>query len=119
MPLRHFRCKTCGAEARSLGKGMPPACAHGNEKADLNNPLDYEYMEEILTAPTSKMMETTDKERGKSKVKGLTKMLKERSRNYARDFEADDLIAYNRKNGIERSGFLKPNGKKRGKIDDK
>ena len=108
MPLRIFRCQICGNEKKTLKQETPHCLLHPDVR-----------MVEVLTAPEQKMMETIDKNMGKSKVKGLTKMLKERSRNYARDKEADDLINFNRANGIERSGFLDKNGKKRNKISDK
>jgi hypothetical protein len=118
MPLRIFKCPICGNKVKTLKKSaMPPICAH--EKPDANIDADYIYMEEVLTAPTSKLMETTDKNMGKSKIKGLAKTLKARSRNFARDFEARDLVDFNRKNNIEKSGFLGKDGKLRKKLDDK
>lgn len=75
-------------------------------------------MEEILTAPESKMMEKSDAFRGKSRMKDQMKILKERSRNHARDHDADELINLNNKNSLGRSGFLNKDGKKRKKIDD-
>ena len=108
MPLRVFECPICKRQFRTLKSKAPNCTIH-----DLTETLP------VLTAPESKMMETTDKNMGKSKIKGLHKILKERSRNYARDFEADDLINVNRKNGIEFSGFLDKNGRRRNKISDK
>ncbi len=64
------------------------------------------------------MMETTDAFTGKKKLKDQNKILKERARSHARDYEADDLIQFNRKNGIEKSGFLKKDGRRRTKLDD-
>lgn len=75
-------------------------------------------MKLVLTAPQTKLMETTDAHRGKSRQKDLTKILKARTRNYARDFEADEMIDLNNKNSLERSGFLTKEGRKRKKIDD-
>ncbi len=102
MPLRVYQ------EIRRLKPGVPICtCKAGGP------------VEEILTAPTGKMMETNDPLMGKSRMKDQMKILKERSRNYARDYEAKDLVDFNRANGIEKSGFLKKDGKLRGKIDDK
>ena len=75
-------------------------------------------MKPVLAAPQTKMMETTDSFRGKSRQKGLTKILKERTRNFARDHEADEMIEMNNKNSLERSGFLGRDGKRRKKVDD-
>jgi hypothetical protein len=75
-------------------------------------------MHSVITAPQTKMMETTDAHRGKSRQKDLTKTLKERTRNFARDHEADEMIELNNKNSLERSGFLTKEGRKRKKIDD-
>lgn len=75
-------------------------------------------MVEILSTPGTKLMETTDAFRGKSRQKDLTKTLRERSRNFARDHEADDMINANKANDLKRSGFLTNEGKKRKKIDD-
>lgn len=117
MPLKIYKCETCGHVVRTLKNlAMPPQCAHGKENPDLDK--DYEYMEELFEAPEAKMLETIDKETGKTRLKDQMKILKERSRIHARDYEADDLIQKNKENGIERIGFLKSDGTKRTKIDD-
>ncbi len=115
MPLRIFECPTCGHILKTLKDpgALPYSCGHGKDDDEARTP-----MEEIISAPDSKMMETIDKEHGKSRLKDQQKILRERSRNHARDYEADELIQLNKANGIERSGFLNKNGKKRGKIDD-
>lgn len=115
MPLRYFKCPKCGTERETLRKDTPRCNCEGT----LENPLQWTDMEEILVAPDAKMMETIDKNTGKSRLKDQMKILQERSRNYARDREADDLIQMNQKNGIERSGFLTKDGKRRTKLDDK
>lgn len=105
MPLRRFKCPKCETNLETLKNVLPSCPAHG-------------LMEEILSAPSAKMMETTDALHGKSKLKNQDKILRERSRNFARDKEADELIQLNRENGIERSGFITKDGKKRKKVDD-
>lgn len=109
MPLRYFKCPLCD-QARQTLKNDIPKCS--------NDRCEHCEMEELMTAPESKMMETVDPHTGKSRLKDQMKILRERSRNYARDREADDLIQFNKKNGIERSGFLTKDGKKRTKLDD-
>ena len=121
MALRVFRCPICQQEVRTL-KATAPVCLHfsGSDEAEFRSlgcPEPCE-MEVQLQAPETKFMETTNPERGKSKLKNQHKILLERSRTYARDYEADELIQRNRDNGIDRSGFLRKDGKKRGKIDD-
>lgn len=114
MPMRHFKCETCGRTTRTL-KADTPSCAHGSLTPEY---ATTEFMVEVLVAPAAKMMETIDKENGKSRLKDQQKILKARSRIHARDYEADDLIQMNKDNGIERIGFLRKDGKKRTKIDD-
>lgn len=115
MPLRLFKCPICGTNRKLLKKGLTPMCDHNETEFHFAEPV---LMEEVITAPTSKMMEATNKYAGKSKVKGLTKTLKARAREHARDREAEDLISFNRKNGIEGSGFLTKAGTRRKKVDD-
>jgi hypothetical protein len=117
MPLRIFTCDYCNNVKRTLGKDSYFECDHGVDASD-ENFEPPSAMREVLAAPTAKMMEVIDKETGKSRLKDQMKILKERTRNYARDREADDLIQANRNNGIERSGFLNKDGKKRTKLDD-
>lgn len=121
MPLKIFECPVCGDTKRTL-KNETPICQHFSG-------VDEEYyrsigcpnaseMVETIQAPEAKMLETVDKENGKTRLKDQMKILKERSRIHARDYEADDLIQKNKDNGIERIGFLKSDGTKRTKIDD-
>ncbi len=104
MPLRYYKHKETGEIKKSLKK------------------IEDEDYEEIIMAPGSKFMECTNKATGKSKIKGLTKMLKERSRNHSRDVDLDDLIQTNRQvEGTEtniKMNFLNEKGEKRRKIDD-
>lgn len=116
MPLRVFKCTLCGHVRETL-RMKTPMCNHNQEEE--GEPIPLKEMEEVLMAPDAKMMETIDKNTGKSRLKDQMKILQERSRNYARDREADDLIQMNQKNGIERSGFLTKDGKRRTKMDDK
>jgi hypothetical protein len=89
-----------------------PRCNHGEDYTDTSLPED---MVEILVAPTSKMMERAG---NKSRLKDQTKILRERSRNFARDHEADEMISLNDRNNLKRSGFLNKDGKRRKKVDD-
>jgi hypothetical protein len=117
MPLRRFECKVCGAKKETLKSGIPQ-CDHRNLGEDCLGFPEACGMVQILTAPQSKMMEKTDTFHGKSRQKDLTKILRARTRNFARDHEADEMIELNNKNSLERSGFLGKDGKKRKKIDD-
>lgn len=88
-------------------------------KRFLSNPGD-EWIE-VLTAPNHKLMVPANKATGTSKMKDSEKMLRERARNYARDVEGDDHIAFNRANGLEtqvKQGLLNGKGERRKKIDD-
>lgn len=114
MPLRHFQCAVCGREKRTL-KSETPSCNHGSKDTEGST---YIFMDEVLQAPEAKMLETVDKETGKTRLKDQQKILKERARIHARDYEADDLIQKNKDNGIEKIGFLREDGKKRTKLDD-
>lgn len=118
MPLRVFKCKVCGLLKETLKKSIPE-CNHGHFTPNEDGtPLPVQKMTELLTAPGVKMMETTDAFKGKTRMKDQMKILKARSRNHARDREADDMIQFNKNNGIERSGFLGKDGKRRKKVDD-
>lgn len=112
MPLRRYKCPLCGYERETLKKSIPKCNHNRDEEGELTE------MEEVLSAPQAKMLETVDPETGKTRLKDQMKILKERSRNHARDREADELIQLNRANGIERSGFIRKDGKKRTKLDD-
>lgn len=102
MPLKLFKNSETGEVKRSLKK------------------LDLPW-KEIITEPNSKFMVAANKATGTSKLKDAEKILTERSRNYARDVEIDDDIAFNRANGRDAQvnmNLLNANGKKRRKIDD-
>jgi hypothetical protein len=118
MPVKIYECPECGQQKQTLKREIPK-CAHERWDAERDCAFTLECeMVEVITAPNSKMMETTDEFRGKSKPKNQNKILKERTRNYARDHEADEMIALNNKNSLQRSGFLNKDGKRRKKIDD-
>jgi hypothetical protein len=72
-----------------------------------------------MTAPTTKFMEKTDPEKGKSVLVGQTAILKERARNHSRDVELDDLIQNNERELAHQNGWLKSDGTRRKAIDDK
>lgn len=115
MPLRRYKCPLCKYERETL-RNRVPLCNHGQEEE--GEPIPVKEMAEILSAPQTKMMEKSDAFKGKSRPKDLNKTLKERTRNYARDHEADDMISLNERNNLERSGFLNKDGKRRRKVDD-
>ncbi|PWU06075.1 MAG: hypothetical protein C5B47_08065 [Verrucomicrobia bacterium] len=110
MPVRYFECPVCKNVVRTL-KASAPFCNHG--EGDLSA-----QMVELLVAPSTKMMEKVNPATNKSRMKDQMKILKERSRNHARDHESEELIGLNRANGIERSGFLNKDGTRRRRIDD-
>lgn len=94
--------------------------ASGELKRSLT-PLDKTQWEEVLSAPNRKFMESADPIKGISRLRNQTKILRERSRNYARDREIDDNIQINRINGLDENvakSFLNSKREKRRKIDD-
>ena len=103
MPLRYFKNKDTEEIIKTL-KGPPE---------------EGEWVE-VIKAPNSKFMEKTDKFKGKSRIRGITKVLIERSRNHSRDNDLADNIAINRDNNLQgvKSNFLNKNGQRRRKIDD-
>lgn len=75
----------------------------------------------LLSAPNTKLNETVDSHKNKSRVKGLAKVLKARARVHSRDVEMDSNIAFNRANGREaqiHQGLLNSKGERRRAIDD-
>ena len=71
-----------------------------------------------ITAPGTKFMEKTDKERGKSQMVGQERILRERARKHSRDVEMGDLIETNPKEVAYASGWLTEAGTRRKAIDD-
>lgn len=102
MALRYYKNKETGETKRSL--------------KELESPW-----EEVLVAPNQKFMESADPSRGKSKIKGSEKMLKERARNHSRNVDLDNNIHVNSVNGLNENvarSFLNTKGERRRKIDD-
>lgn len=102
MPVRYYKNQDTGEEKQSLKKLKAP-------------------WKEVIKAPNHKFMVTANKATGKSKLKDQDKLLRTRSRNYARDVEIDDNIQFNKANGLEgsvRRNLLNSKGEKRRKIDD-
>lgn len=101
MALKYFKNKDTGEIKRTL-KGSP-----GSE------------WEEVLVAPNQKFMVTANAATGKSKLKDMDKVLKERARNHSRDHDLDETIQLNRDNKFQVSqNLLNSKGQKRRKIDD-
>ena len=115
MPLRKFKCPLCGHVRETL-RNKTPKCNHGQEEE--GEPIGLVEMEQILEAPDTKMLETTDPATGKKRTKNLNKVLKERARNHARDVEADEIIQKNRDNKLTGTQLLNKNGERRRKVDD-
>jgi len=104
MPLRRYKCDKCGKERETLKKGVPECC-------ELK-------MEEVLEAPKTKLMVKANKATGRSKMKDMDKVLKERARNHARDVEGHDIIQKSGINQITAANQLNDKGEKRKKADD-
>ena len=75
-------------------------------------------MELLLEAPDTKMLETVDPATNTKRQKDLTKMLKERARNHARDHDNDEIIQKNRDNKLTGTQLLNKDGVRRKKVDD-
>ena len=91
----------------------------GEEKRSLK-PLEAPWIEKLV-APQAKFLEKINEDRGISRQKGLTAILKERARNHSRDVDLDKTIHISRINGMDsfaKKNFLNKNGTKRRKIDD-
>lgn len=104
MALRIYKSKTTGDIVQSL------------------KPLDSGQWDELLTAPSTKLMVTANAATGKSKLKDSQAMLTERARNHSRDYLLDETIQINKANGLEAQvtqNFLNEKGERRRKIDDK
>lgn len=117
MPIRHFKCQVCGYERDSFKPS--PKCNHNQEEE--GSPLPLAAMEEVITAPSAKLLEPRDsvaKEMGKSVMKDQNKILKARSRNHARDNEISELVATNDKNIAKANRWINEKGQVRKKIDD-
>lgn len=116
MPLRIFQCPLCGSKRETLRK-KTPRCNHNQDEE--GEPIELIEMEQLLTSPTTKMMETTDPYTKKTRLKDQTRILKERARNHSRDVEIDEMIQLNRNNHLTGIHFLNKSGERRKKVDDK
>jgi len=85
-------------------------------------PTPKEEWEEMIMAPSGKMMVCADEATGKSKHKDMEQMLKERARNHSRETSIDDLIAINKESGTDEAiiqmNCLDEKGERRKKISD-
>lgn len=114
MALRTYKCPQCGTLKKTFQKN--PTCVHGEEEVFT--------MEVVLEAPQAKFLEPRDpiaKERGKSHIKGLDKILKERARAHSRETMMDDLIQGSPdQQAAAGAGWInKQTGKRIKRIDDK
>lgn len=103
MPLRIYKNKKTGEEIRTL------------------KTKDPEEWDEVLVPPSQKFMVTANAATGTSKLKDQDKILKERSRNHARNVDIDDTIQINKANGLDASvaaNLLNEKGQRRTKLDD-
>lgn len=103
MPLRDYKCSVCDETFKSF-KSAPEHC---------NMPAG-----KLLSAPQSKFMEPTNKEKGYSKLRDQDKIVKARSRNHSRDHEIHDIIQGGQMEKARAIHWIKANGQTRGKIDD-
>lgn len=116
MPLRIYKCTICSNVVETFKK--PLMCFHENSEYSWADPSEYEV---VLSAPQTKFMEPRDpeaKEKGKSVPKDFNRIVKERARNHSRENEMDELIATNERKVAEAAKWLKPDGRRRKKIDD-
>lgn len=108
MPLRTFKCPVCGEIIKTLKKEIPMHCDTAAEQ--------------VLAAPSTRFNEYRDpenKEKGKSQLKDLQKILKERARNHSRDNDLHDLVQTNNDDVSKMNKWIKEDGTVRKKIDDK
>lgn len=106
MPLLKFKCVKCNEVFRTFAKDA----YHCKVLA-----------KRVITPPRSKFMEAKDdsmRDRGKSQLKNQEAILRERTRNFKRDHETDDLIQSNPQTKAVEYGWFNRDGKKRNKIDD-
>ncbi len=103
MPLRIWKCKSCGEELRT--KASAPV--HCDTPCEL-----------VITPPKAKFMEKIDEDHGKSRMVGQESILRERARSHSRSVELTDLIESNGQEMAYKNGWLKDDGKIRKKIDD-
>lgn len=113
MPLRVFKCPRCGILRETLKKEVQQ-CHHVEDDETF-----FVKMEEQLTSPSTKLLETIDPYTGKTRLKDQMKILKERARNHSRDIELHDLVQMNRDNKLTGTQFLRKDGTTRKKVDDK
>ena len=121
MALKTYKCPVCGHIKKSFKAGI--TCDHtaviSSEDSDIDRaPV---VMEEILSAPGAKFMESRDpesKEKGKSILKNQDKILRERARNHSRENELHDLIQTNDDKMSKENKWVNANGEKRKRIDD-
>jgi predicted RNA-binding Zn-ribbon protein involved in translation (DUF1610 family) len=119
LSLRKYECPTCGFVKKTFKKD--PICEHIGKNANVYcNPTK---MEIVLEAPQAKFMEPScpeSKARGKSKVKGLAKVLKERARSHSRETMLDDLIQKAPDQAAAQgAGWVNSRGRRRTLIEDK
>lgn len=103
MVVRYFKNKETGEVIRTL-KVMPP-----------------ELWEEVLKAPQTKLTVLANEGTGRTKLKDMDKVLRERARNHARDVDANETIQINLANGLQDSvnrNLLNAKGERRTKLDD-
>lgn len=115
MPLKRYQCPICGYVRETL-RNRVPKCNHNQEEE--GEPIPVAEMEYLMEAPEPKMLETVDPATNKKRQKGLTKVLKERARNHARDHDNDEIIQRNRDNQLTGTQLLNKDGVRRRKVDD-
>jgi len=102
MSLKLWKCKVCKEAVESFEK-VPQHCG--------------EPMQTCFKVPNAKFMEPRAPGQ-KSVLKNQNKILKARSREHARDFELDELIASNSQDLAKKNQWITDQGRKRKKIDD-
>ncbi len=104
MAIWHFKCEICGQVFRTK-KTEPSHCDKLAKK--------------LMSIPQVKYMEKSDPFMGSSTLKDMDAITLERSRNYSRDHELDELIQENKEHtNPHDNAWLTKNGTKRTKMDD-
>jgi hypothetical protein len=114
MALQKYTCPDCGISLMTFKKN--PTCNH--EQSEEGSPRPVSLMVKTISLPQSKMMEPSNKEKGKSQLKDQKKILMERVKNYALANERDDFIQESNSQSAKSYGWLNADGTKRKKIDD-
>lgn len=103
MAIWMYECEECGVQFKTK-RANPEHCGKISKK--------------LMNRPSVKLLEKEDPFFGKSNLVGSDAIFLERSRNYSRDHETQDLIEMNKDHtNPEKQGWV-VDGRSRRKIDD-